>query len=93
VRARLGAARARTVQLALQAGCRFVTEPAGLFGWVDTGVDTDRLAQVMMDDGYLLAPGSLFHAVRRPSSLMRINFATTQDAGFWRDFERARRQL
>ena len=93
VRARLGAARARSVQLALKAGCRFVAEPAGLFGWLDTGFDTDRLAQVMMDDGYLLAPGSLFHAVHQPTSLMRINFATTQDAGFWRDFERARRQL
>jgi DNA-binding transcriptional MocR family regulator len=93
VRARLDVARARTVQLALAAGCRFVAEPSGLFGWVDTGVDTDRLAQVMMDEGYLLAPGSLFHAQRRPTTLMRINFASTQDAGFWKDFERLRREV
>ena len=41
---------------------RFAAEPAGLFGWVDTGVDTDALAQRMLDEGYLLAPGALFHA-------------------------------
>jgi DNA-binding transcriptional MocR family regulator len=78
------------VRLALQAGCRFAAEPAGLFGWVDTGVDTDALAQRMLDMGYLLAPGALFHARRQPSTLMRINFATTQDARFWRDFQLAR---
>jgi DNA-binding transcriptional MocR family regulator len=46
-----------------------------------------------MDEGYLLAPGSLFHAVRRPSTLMRINFASTQDAAVWDDFTRARDSL
>ena len=55
-------------------------EPAGLFGGVDTGVDTEQLALRLLDDGYLLAPGALFHAERRPSTLMRINFATTQEA-------------
>jgi len=44
----------------------------------------------MLDHGYLLAPGALFHAERRPSTLMRINFATTQEAAFWRVFERVR---
>jgi DNA-binding transcriptional MocR family regulator len=86
IRTRLDQARARSVQLALQAGCRFAAEPAGLFGWVDTGVDTDALSQRMLDHGYLLAPGALFHARREPSTLMRINFATTQEAGFWKDF-------
>ncbi|MCB2004350.1 MAG: PLP-dependent aminotransferase family protein [Rhodoferax sp.] len=90
IRARLEQARARSVRLALQAGCRFAAEPAGLFGWVDTGVDTDALAQRMLDMGYLLAPGALFHARRQPSTLMRINFATTQDARFWSDFAVAR---
>ena len=88
--ARLGAARTRSVRLALAAGCRFATPPAGLFGWVDTGVDTERLATDMLDDGWLLAPGTVFHPGRRPSTLMRINFATTQDARFWRGFEKAR---
>ncbi len=88
--ARLEAARARAVTLAEGAGCRFVTPPAGLFGWVDTGVDTERLATEMLDDGWLLAPGAVFHADRRPSTLMRINFATTQDAAFWKAFAAAR---
>ena len=88
LRARLDVARARSVQLARAAGCRFVAEPAGLFGWVDTGVDTDVLAQRLLDDGYMIAPGALFHAGRQPSTLMRINFATTQDAAFWRVYSR-----
>ena len=91
--ARLGDARTRAAKLALASGCRFVTPPAGLFGWVDTGVDTERLATDMLDDGWLLAPGTVFHAHRRPSTLMRINFATTQDARFWKAFEKARAGL
>ena len=90
---RLGAARTRSVKLALAAGCRFVTPPAGLFGWVDTGVDTERLATDMLDEGWLLAPGTVFHARRRPSTMMRINFGTTQDARFWKAFEKARDAL
>jgi DNA-binding transcriptional MocR family regulator len=87
---RLGAARTRAVKLALAAGCRFVAPPAGLFGWVDTGIDTERLATDMLEDGWLLAPGTVFHPGRQPSTLMRINFATTQDPRFWHAFEKAR---
>ena len=88
IRVRLAVARARSVKLALAHGCTFAAEPAGLFGWVDTAIDTEALAQRMLDEGYLLAPGALFHATRQPSTLMRINFATTQDATFWRVFSR-----
>lgn len=88
IRTRLDTARSRSVKLAQAAGCRFVAEPSGLFGWVDTGVDTDALAQRMLDEGYLIAPGSLFHAARTPGTLMRINFATTQEAAFWKVFRR-----
>ncbi len=90
IRGRLAQARGRAVKLALAYGCTFAAEPAGLFGWVDTGVDTDALSQRMLDEGYLIAPGSLFHAVRTPGPLMRINFATTQDAAFWAVFARLR---
>jgi DNA-binding transcriptional MocR family regulator len=90
IRTRLHAARGRSVRLALQAGCTFAAEPAGLFGWVDTGVDTEALAQRMLDEGYLLAPGALFHAGRKPSTLMRINFASSQEAAFWDTFRRVR---
>ena len=90
IRARLDVARARSVKLAMAHGCTFAAEPAGLFGWVDTGIDTEALAQRMLDEGYLLAPGALFHSARQPSTLMRINFATTQDAAFWKVFARLR---
>jgi len=73
------------VKLALAHGCSFAAQPAGLFGRVDTGVDTDALSQRMLNEGYLLAPGSLFHATHVPSTLMRINFAT---AAFWKVFAR-----
>ena len=90
IRTQLDAARARSVKLALAHGCSFASDPAGLFGWVETGVDTEAISQRMLDEGYLLAPGALFHAARQPSSLMRINFATTQEAQFWKTFARLR---
>jgi len=90
VRDRLDAARTRSVRLALAAGCRLVSEPAGLFGWVDTGVETDALAQRLLDEDYLIAPGALFYARRPPTTFMRINFATSQDAAFWKTFARVR---
>jgi len=89
---RLDAARGRTVRLAEAHDCRFATEPRGLFGWVDAGVDTERLAHALIDD-WLLAPGSLFHATPRPTSLMRINFATSQDARFWKALAVERKRL
>jgi DNA-binding transcriptional MocR family regulator len=93
IRVRLDLARSRSVKLALSHGCDFAAPPAGLFGWVDTGVDTDRLALRMLDAGYLLAPGALFHASRQPSTLMRINFATTQEPAFWRVLSKIRAEL
>ncbi len=90
VTTRLAAARTRTVRLAREAGCRFVTPPEGLFGWVDVGCDTEALALAMIDEGWLLAPGTLFHATPRPGTLMRINFGTAQDAKFWQALQRAR---
>ena len=56
IRTRLDAARSRSVKLALQSQLHFAAEPVGLFGWVDTGVDTDALAQRMLDEGYCWPP-------------------------------------
>lgn len=89
---KLDEARARVVQLAEAHDCRFASPPRGLFGWVDVGMDTERLAHRMLDEGWLLAPGSLFHATPRPSQLMRINFASSQDARFWQALSRARKE-
>ena len=93
VSTRLAAARSRVVRLAQEAGCRLAAEPQGLFGWVDAGVDTEPLAVRMASEGWLIAPGRLFHVPSRSSTLMRVNFASAQDARFWRAFERARDAL
>jgi DNA-binding transcriptional MocR family regulator len=90
---RLDAARHRVVQLAQDAGCRFATPPQGLFGWVDTGVDTERLAHRLAAEGWLVAPGRLFLAAPRASTLMRVNFASAQDGRFWQAFVSARHAL
>jgi DNA-binding transcriptional MocR family regulator len=92
VRDRLATARTRTVRLVESHGCRFGAPPNGLFGWVDTGVDTERLARELLDD-WLIAPGTLFHAQPRPSTMMRINFATSQDPRFWKALVAARTRL
>ncbi len=88
IRQRLDGARSRSVALAQAHGFSFAAEPVGIFGWLETGVDTDALSQRMLDEGYLLAPGALFHAQRIPSSLMRINFSTTQEPVFWATLQR-----
>jgi len=87
---RLAAARQRCARLAEEAGFSFAAPPQGLFGWLETGVDVDRLAADLHRQGWLLAPGSLFHATPRPSTLMRINFATAQEARLWRALRDAR---
>ena len=83
-RARLDAARSRCVRLARQHGLHLAAPPAGLFGWIETGVDTERLGQRLLDHGWLIAPGHLFYPERRTSTCMRINFAVSQEAAFWR---------
>jgi DNA-binding transcriptional MocR family regulator len=90
VTTRLDAARSRCVRLAREAGCTFVAPPAGLFGWVDVGCDTETLSQQLLNDGWLTAPGTLFHASPRPTSLMRVNFATAQEPRFWRRVKQLR---
>ena len=89
----LDAARSRVVRLATDAGCRFAAPPQGLFGWVDTGVDTEMLAHQLAAAGWLLAPGHLFQATPKASSLMRVNFASAQDTRFWQAFVSARNAL
>ncbi|MCE4554150.1 PLP-dependent aminotransferase family protein [Pelomonas cellulosilytica] len=84
LRERLAQARQRVATLAARQGFRWAAPPDGLFGWLDAGVDTERLAQPLLDAGWLTAPGALFSATRCPGSLMRINMATSQDPAFWR---------
>jgi len=50
---------------------------AGMFVWADTGLDSQPLAEAMLDQGFLMAPGSLFSPDQRPSTWMRFNVATS----------------
>ena len=93
LRERLGVARKQAVRQALAQGCRFEAPAQGMFGWVDTGVDADRLAQRLLDRGYLLAPGRLFDPQAEPSSRMRLNFAHALDVAFWKAYASAVAEL
>jgi len=56
---------------------------AGMFLWVDAGRDTSVLAARAMEQGLLLAPGSLFSPDQLPSTRMRLNVAALDDARLW----------
>jgi hypothetical protein len=42
--------------------------PCGMFLWVDTGRDTNVMTEAAMEQGFLLAPGSLFSPAQLPST-------------------------
>ena len=52
------------------------TQP-GLFVWVDVGQDTAPLALAAHKDGWLVAPGQLFHPNGQTSTYLRLNVGTT----------------
>lgn len=93
IRERLNGARIRATKLVQGARAHLVTPANGMFGWIHVGVDTTKLAEQMAKDGWLTAPGHLFHVDGRSSDLMRINFATCQDARFWQALARSRAAL
>lgn len=61
---------------------------AGLFVWVDTGVETESLVRALGRPGHLLVPGALFSPEQQPSTYMRINVSVAGDDAFWGDLER-----
>lgn len=76
LRARLRPAREAALRALEPLGLRaFAMPAAGMFVWVDAGVDTAPLAQAFLKDGLLLAPGSLFLPDQRPSTWLRFNAA------------------
>ncbi len=88
LRAKLDGARDRTVRQLEKAGLKVdIHTSAGMFVWTDTGCDTNRLTELAMDQGFLLAPGSLFSPNQLPSTRMRVNVATMADPGIWRFLE------
>lgn len=89
LRGKLDGIRDKTIKQLERAGVAIdIAPPAGMFVWADTGRDTNVLAEKALEEGYLLAPGSLFSPSQLPSTRMRINVANMGDAGMLRFLER-----
>jgi DNA-binding transcriptional MocR family regulator len=89
LRSRLDTVRDKTIRHLEKAGLKVdISTPAGMFVWADAGCDTNVLTEKAMEQGYLLAPGSLFSPNQLPSTRTRINVATMSDPGVLRFFER-----
>jgi DNA-binding transcriptional MocR family regulator len=88
IRSRLDAARPKAVRRVEALGLKLETEPAaGMFLWIDAGRDTNVLASKAMEQGMLLAPGSLFSPSQLPSTRMRLNVAAVEEPALWRFLE------
>lgn len=88
IRGRLDAARPGALRRLEALGLRVDPAPAaGMFLWVDAGVDTNALTARAMQQDLLLAPGSLFSPSQQPSTRMRLNLAALHDPDVWRFLE------
>lgn len=89
LRSKLNHVRDKTVRQLERAGLQLdISAPVGMFVWADTGCDTNVLTEKAMQQGYLLAPGSLFSPNQLPSTRMRINVTTMSDGGVLRFLEK-----
>ena len=70
----------RVVRLAQDAGCRFARRRRACSAGSTPASTPSAWPSAMPDEGWLLAPGRAVPLPRRASTLMRINFATAQDA-------------
>ncbi|MGZ5818162.1 MAG: aminotransferase-like domain-containing protein [Burkholderiaceae bacterium] len=90
LRGKLNHTRDKTIRQLERAGLKMDTSaPVGMFVWADTGCDTNVLTEKAMEQGYLLAPGSLFSPNQLPSTRMRLNVTTMSDSGVLRFLEKA----
>ncbi|MFJ3045293.1 PLP-dependent aminotransferase family protein [Herbaspirillum chlorophenolicum] len=88
LRARLNSTRDKVVRQLEKLGMDVgEPPPCGMFLWVETHCDTNVLTEKAMEQGFLLAPGSLFSPSQLPSTRMRINVASMADPGIWRFLE------
>jgi DNA-binding transcriptional MocR family regulator len=89
LRSKLDSVRDKTVKQLERVGLTVdIAAPAGIFLWVDTGCDTNVLTEKALEEGYLLAPGSLFSPTQLPSTRMRVNVSNMGDVGVLRFLER-----
>jgi len=91
IRTRLDAVRPGVLRRIEALGMKMAPAPsAGMFAWVDAGCDTNLLAARAMEQGLLLAPGSLFSPSQLPTTKMRVNVAAMEDEALWGFLARAR---
>ncbi|MEO8938498.1 MAG: PLP-dependent aminotransferase family protein [Burkholderiaceae bacterium] len=83
LRARFDAGRDRAIRGLERVGLAIDDPPdVGMFLWARAdGIDTNALAARLFDQGYLLAPGSLFSPTQLPSQRLRFNIATSSNPG------------
>lgn len=73
LRERVDRARGRCLRMLEGLGCHAPHEPqAGMFAWVDCGMDSEVLARHAAAQGLLLAPGLLFSPRQAAGSMLRI---------------------
>lgn len=85
LRAKVDQARNQCLGQLAELGCALNQEPyAGMFMWVDTGVDTEGLARRAAAQGVIFAPGVLFSPDQRPSSWMRLPVSMVDHPQSWR---------
>ncbi len=88
LRARVDQARDKCIKNLLAMGCSIAHEPhAGMFVWVDCGVDTEALARKAAALGVLFAPGVLFSPRQAPSSHLRIAVSMVDNRHDWKVLE------
>ncbi|HYD79175.1 MAG TPA: PLP-dependent aminotransferase family protein [Paucimonas sp.] len=89
LRAKLDGVRDKAIRQIERVGLKVdIAAPAGMFVWADAGCDTNVLTEKGLEHGFLFAPGSLFSPTQLPSTRMRLNVATTGDAGVLKFLER-----
>jgi DNA-binding transcriptional MocR family regulator len=94
LRGKIDGVRDKTIKQMERVGLRVdIATPAGIFVWVDTGCNTNVLTEKAMEQGFLLAPGSLFSPSQLPSSRLRMNVSTMADPGVLRFLEREIKNL
>jgi DNA-binding transcriptional MocR family regulator len=85
LRTRVDQARSRCMDRLSELGCPVAHEPyAGMFLWVDTGVDTEMLARRAAERGVLFAPGVLFSPIQQHSSWMRLSVSMVDHPESWK---------
>ncbi len=93
LRTRVDQARDKCLRSLLAMGCTVMHEPhAGMFVWIDCGVDTEVLARKAAALGVLFAPGVLFSPRQAPSSKLRVSVAMVENRQGWEVLESLLRQ-